>query len=57
MHNAAASYDVVDFGRIGTNDLVQYLFARDRISNDFNYIEIVNDPALWQLIASIVDAA
>jgi phosphotransferase system enzyme I (PtsI) len=55
--NAAALYDVIDFGRIGTNDLVQYLFARDRTSNDFDYIEMVNDPALWQLIASIVDAA
>ncbi len=55
--NAAALYEVIDFGRIGTNDLVQYLFARDRTSNDFDYAEMVNDPALWQLIASIVDAA
>lgn len=55
--NAAALYDVIDFGRIGTNDLVQYLFAHDRTSNDFDYIEMVKDPALWQLIDLIVDAA
>ncbi|HEY5701835.1 MAG TPA: putative PEP-binding protein, partial [Gammaproteobacteria bacterium] len=38
-------------------DLVQYLFAHDRTSNDFDYIEMVKDPALWQLIDLIVDAA
>ncbi len=46
-----------DFGSIGTNDLVQYLYAVDRdnglVSNDYN----PDQPAFWKTIEFLVAAA
>jgi phosphotransferase system enzyme I (PtsI) len=47
----------VDFGSIGSNDLIQYLFAVDRnneqVSADYN----PSHPILWNLLGDLVDAA
>jgi len=55
--NAGDLYDVIEFGRIGSNDLIQYLFARDRTSDYFNYTDLSGDPAVWNLIATVAGAA
>lgn len=55
--NADRFYEVIDFGRIGTNDLVQYMFAQDRTSDDFKYEELIHDPAIWKIIADIAKVA
>ena len=54
---AEALYKEIDFGRIGSNDLVQYLYAYDRCSDDFNFEEAMNDPAIWRLIRDLVRIA
>jgi phosphotransferase system enzyme I (PtsI) len=47
----------VDFGSIGSNDLIQYLFAVDRnneqVSADYN----PEHPILWKLLADLVAAS
>lgn len=47
----------VDFGSIGSNDLIQYLFAVDRsneqVSSDYN----PEHPILWKLLEDLVSAA
>jgi phosphotransferase system enzyme I (PtsI) len=55
--NASELYEVIDFGRIGSNDLIQYLFAHDRTSEDFNYLKMAKDPAIWKLIMMLSNAA
>lgn len=50
-------YKEIDFGRIGSNDLVQYLFAYDRTKDDFNYEELLENPATWNLISQLVQIA
>jgi phosphoenolpyruvate-protein phosphotransferase (PTS system enzyme I) len=46
-----------DFASIGTNDLIQYLFAVDRdnelVADDYN----CDTPVFWELLRSIVEAA
>jgi phosphoenolpyruvate-protein kinase (PTS system EI component) len=54
---AAELYQVMDFGRIGSNDLVQYLFACDRGGNDFSYDEFADSPAMWRTITALSRAA
>lgn len=55
--NASDLYDVIEFGRIGSNDLIQYLFARDRTGDGFIYADLAGDPAVWNLIATVAGAA
>jgi phosphotransferase system enzyme I (PtsI) len=50
-------YGEIDFGRVGTNDLVQYLFARDRTSEDFSCSELMKDPVVMKMIANVAQAA
>ncbi|MEQ8427258.1 MAG: putative PEP-binding protein [Gammaproteobacteria bacterium] len=55
--NAVEFYELIDFGRIGSNDLVQYLFACDRSSTFFDYHTMVKDPAFWSMLNIISIAA
>lgn len=50
-------YKKIDFGRIGSNDLVQYLFACDRTSNDVCHETLLRDRAVWKLMADLTAAA
>lgn len=50
-------FKLVDFGSIGSNDLIQYLFAVDRnnelVSSDYN----PEHPVLWDIIKNLSHAA
>ncbi len=50
-------YKMVDFGCIGSNDLIQYLFALDRdnelVSQDFN----LEHQVLWSIMKNLSDTA
>jgi phosphotransferase system enzyme I (PtsI) len=49
--------EVADFGSIGTNDLIQYLFAVDRNNEQVAYDCSPDRPVFWSLIRRIVEAA
>jgi phosphoenolpyruvate-protein phosphotransferase len=49
--------EVADFGSIGTNDLIQYLFAVDRNNERVAYDCSPDRPVFWSLIRRIVEAA
>ena len=55
--HAEKLYQEIDFGCIGSNDLIQYLFAFDRTSDDFPFDTLADDPAIWQIIDDLVAAA
>ena len=50
-------FEEADFGCIGTNDLVQYLFAIDRTATAIDDDELFSKSALWRLIEEVVKAA
>lgn len=55
--DAKALFDVIDFAKIGSSDLVQYLYALDRTRDDFYYEELVDDQAIWNIIKHLVEVA
>ena len=55
--NAEALFDEIDFARVGSSDLVQYLYAFDRTSDDFCYEDLVSDQAIWNIIKHLVEVA
>lgn len=50
-------FEVADFGSIGTNDLIQYLFAVDRNNSMVAYDYGPDKAPFWILLRQIVDAA
>jgi phosphotransferase system enzyme I (PtsI) len=54
---AAEILKLVDFGSIGSNDLIQYLFAVDRNNEQVSVDYDPDHPVLWEMLASLVTAA
>lgn len=47
----------VDFFSIGTNDLIQYTFAADRMSSGVSYLYQPFNPSILRLVKHVIDAA
>jgi len=47
----------VDFFSIGSNDLIQYTFAADRMNTDVSYLYQPDSQAIMTLIKMVIDAA
>jgi phosphoenolpyruvate-protein kinase (PTS system EI component) len=48
---------VSDFFSLGTNDLLQFLLAADRQHAGVGYLYDDDPPAVWRLLANVIDAA
>lgn len=47
----------VDFFSIGTNDLIQYTFAADRMSSGVSYLYQPFNPSILRLVRNVINAA
>ena len=47
----------VDFFSVGTNDLVQYTFAADRMSSGVSYLYQPFNPSILRLLKHVIDSA
>lgn len=47
----------VDFFSIGTNDLIQYIFAADRMSSSISYLYQPYNPSILRLVKNVIDAS
>ena len=47
----------VDFFSIGTNDLIQYTFAADRMSSGVSYLYQPFNPSILRLVKHVIDSA
>jgi len=55
--SAEKLYEAIDFGRVGCNDLMQYLYAYDRGRDDFDVVSMAKDPAIWILLRRLISVA
>ena len=55
--DAEELFKLVDFGSLGTNDLIQYLFAVDRDNEAVAYDHHPDRKAFWSLVNLVVRAA
>jgi len=55
--DAEEIFSAADFGSIGTNDLIQYMFAIDRNNEFVAYDYKPERPVLWKMIKIVADAA